>query len=424
MLNRLKQYSSDTFHSLKVRNYRLYFTGQAISMCGTWMQRIGQSWLVLSLTGSGTAVGMVVAFQYLPILIFGPVGGVIADHFPKRKVLFFTQSIAGLLALILGILVATQSAEIWMVYVLASCLGFVDVVDSPTRQTFIHEMVGSDKIKNAVTLNSIQANVGKMLGPAIAGIVIATAGIATCFFLNSVTFIAVLICLSMMKHQELNISEKTVETGGRLISGLRYIRQTPMILNMLIMSAVVGMLTYEFQVSLSLIAKFTFHGDAKSFAILMSAMGAGSIIAGLIIASRKNENPIAFSWACLLFGLAVIGASLSPTLSVAALFMALAGAASIAFSSTGNTTIQLASRPDMRGRVMALWAVAFLGTTPIGGPIIGWIGEHTNPRGALLTGGVAALLVGLYGLILFSQHKMREDNAAAVVDTQRPPSPV
>jgi len=378
-------------------------------MCGTWMQRIGQSWLVLSLTGSGTAVGLVVAFQYLPVLILGPYGGVIADRFEKRKVLFFTQSISGLLALVLGILVVTKTAEVWMVYALASCLGLVDSIDSPTRQIFIHEMVGSDKIKNAVTLNGILANVGKVVGPAIAGIIIATVGIAACFFLNSISFLAVLFCLFLMNDQELNIAEPVEQTGSQLIKGFNYIRRTPIILNMLIMAAIVGMLTYEFQVSLSLLAKFTFQGNAKSYAILMSAMGVGSIIGGLVTASRKNAGPVSFSWAGIAFGLTVLGASLSPNLMISAFFLMLAGASAITFSAIGNTTVQLSSEPGMRGRVMAFWTVAFLGTTPIGGPVVGWIGEHINPRSSLAIGGIAALVAGVYGLLVFNRKKSQTE---------------
>ena len=399
MFSHIKSYGHNTFHSLKVRNYRLYFMGQAVSMSGTWMQRIAQSWLVLSMTGSGTAVGLVVAFQYLPVLIFGPFGGVIADRFPKRKVLYFTQGISGLLALILGILVVTKTAELWMVYLLASLLGLSDAIDSPTRQTFIHEMVGSERIKNAVTLNSILANMGKVIGPAIAGIVIATSGIGVCFFLNAISFAAVIICLSYMRDAELHRTEPIKETKGQLVNGLRYIQRTPVIRNILIMMAIVGTLTYEFQVSLPLIAKFTFHGDAKSYALLMSAMGVGSILGGLVTASRKSSGPVALSWATIILGLTIVGGSLAPNMTVAAVFMLFSGVCAITFSAIGNSTIQLISEPSMRGRVMALWTVAFLGTTPIGGPIVGWIGEHIDPRASLLVGGLAAILAGLFGII-------------------------
>jgi len=404
MLNHIRKFGHNTFNSLKIRNYRLYFFGQGISVCGTWMQRIGQSWLVLKLTESGTAVGLVVAFQYLPVLIIGPFGGVIADRFSKRKILLITQFISGLLALILGVLVATNNVELWMVYALAAALGVIDAVDGPARHTFVHEMVGSDRIKNAVTLNSIEVNMAKVIGPAIAGIIIASIGIASCFLINASTFLAVLICLLFIREDELHKMETIKDIKGQFIKGIQYIGQNHLVRNLLIMMAIVGTFSYEFQVSLPLLAKFTFHGDAKSYSFLMSAMVVGSVLGGLITASRKVGQPIRLAWSAIAFGMAILAVSISPNMATAVIALVVVGVFSISFTAMGNSTIQLSSIPAMRGRVMALWTVAFLGTTLVGGPVIGWVGEYVDPRGGLVVGGLAAICAGIFGMITLRNH--------------------
>ena len=398
MIAPLNSYAQATFSSLRVRNYRLYFIGQGISLCGTWMQTIGQSWLVLKLTGSGTALGLVTACQTLPVLVLGPLGGVVTDRFHKRRLLFLTQLTLCLLALALGLLVATGAIRLWMIFVLASCLGLVAAIDNPARQTFVHEMVGRELLRNAVTLNSTEVNLARVIGPAIAGVLIASTGLAACFIINSISFVAVLVCLYLMRGEELFTVEPIREVRGQLSKGFRYIGDTPVIRDVLIMMAVVGALTYEFNVSLPLAAKFTFHGSAGSFALLTSAMGLGAVLGGLLTAGRKKTSPAGVAWASLAFGAAVLQVAIAPDLLLAVLGMVLVGLCSLGFTSLGNSTLQLESRPDMRGRVMALWTVAFMGTTPVGGPIIGLIGEHANPRWSLVTGGIAALAAGAYGL--------------------------
>ena len=404
MIQRVKQFSHNTFASLKVRNYRLYFIGQGISITGTWMQTIGQSWLVLELTGSGTALGLVTALQFLPILFLAPMGGVMADRFSKRKILFFTQSFAGLLALALGLLVATHVVELWMVFVLAGLLGLNNAIDNPTRQSFIFEMVGHNDISNAVTLNSTEVNLGRIIGPAIAGIIIATIGIALCFFINAVSYVAVLICLAMMNAEELYVGEAIKRAKGQVREGFRYVLATPLLRDLLIMLAIVGTFVYEFQVSLALMARYAFHGDAAAYALLTSAMGLGSVIGGLATAGRRKTNPQAITKMVIILGIAVILAALAPTLWLAALAMVFVGFASINFTSLGNSTLQLESAPHMRSRVMALWSVAFLGSTPIGGPVVGWIGEHVDPRWGLGIGGIAAIVAGVFGMMVMKNH--------------------
>ncbi len=384
-----------TFSSLRVPNYRRFFGGQVISLSGTWMQGIAQSWLVLELTGSGTALGLVSSLQFLPVLLFGPFGGVIADRFDKRRVLYVTQLVAAVLALTLGTLVATEVVELWMVYVLASCLGFVYVVDNPTRQTFIHEMVGSDNLTNAVSLNSVVVNAARVIGPGLAGTLILAVGLAPCFFINAASYSAVFLALWLMDPTQLHREVRSVRRGGQLRAGLRYVRSTPEVLVPLLMMGVVGTLAYEFQVVLPLLARFTFEGDAGTYGTLSALMGLGAVIGGLATAGAGRQPATALSRTAIVFGILHIAAAAMPTLGATYVAMVFVGAASIRFLALGNATLQLAASPEMRGRVMALWAVAFLGSTPIGGPIIGWIGEHIGPRVAMGLGGVATITAGI-----------------------------
>ncbi|HVY67286.1 MAG TPA: MFS transporter, partial [Patescibacteria group bacterium] len=279
-----------TFSSLKIYNYRLYFIGQAVSLCGTWMQVIGQDWLVLKLTNSGTQLGIVSAFQFLPTLLLGPWGGVIADRFNKRKVLYLTQTAAAILALVLGLLVAGGFIQIWMVYVLALALGLVNTVNNPTQQTFVFEMVGQEQLQNAVTLNSTEVNLARAIGPAVSGTLIATVGLAACFIINAVSYIAVLAAFYAMREAELRPSRRVAQIKGQLRQGFRYVRQSAVLLNILIMMAIIGTLSYEFSVILPLVAQFTFHGGAGTYAALVSATGVGSVLGGLYIASRRRAS--------------------------------------------------------------------------------------------------------------------------------------
>ncbi len=365
------------------------------------MQTIAQSWLVLKITGSGTALGLVTALQHLPVLLLGPLGGVIADRFSKRKILFVTQSVFGLLALILGILVATDTVQLWMVNVLAFMFGLVNAVDNPTRQTFVVEMVEKEQLGNAIALNSTQVNVARVIGPAIAGILIATVGLAWCFAINAVSYIAVLAALFIMRTDDLHPIVPVPRTKGQLREGFRYVASNPLLRDTLIMMAIIGTLSYEFNVILPLFARFTFYGDARTYAALTSAMGLGSIIASLFTASRKKRSPEILVRAMLLFGMSMLLVAIAPNFTVALIAMVLVGAFSINVVTLGNVMLQLESTPEMRGRVMALWTVAFLGSTPIGGPIIGWIGEYAGPRWGLAVGGFAALVAAGLGKMRF-----------------------
>jgi MFS family permease len=405
-----RRFSHETFISFSVRNYRLYYIGQIISTSGTFMQSVAQAWLVLKLTNSGTALGIVSALQYIPILLFGTVGGVVADRFPKRIILYFTQSIAGLLAITLGILVATNIINLWMVYVLAFLLGWVTVFDNPARQTFVLELVGEDRLRNAVTLYSTLVNLARVIGPSLAALLIATIGLAPCFILNGVSYAAVVIMLALIRTSELNLTPPAPLAKGQLREGIRYIRSMPILLNTLLMLAIIGTLTFEFQVSLPILAQFTFNSGASGYAFLSACLGLGAVFGGLAVASQKRNTPALLVVAAFFFGGTVLAASLMPTLYLSGMMLVLTGVCSIFFTSLGNTILQLNSAPQMRGRVMAFWAVAFLGSTTIGGPLVGWFASTYGDRWGLAIGGIAGIAAGLLGLLNLRRAHHRSAN--------------
>jgi len=395
----LQKYSHETFSSLYIRNYRLYYLGQMISTSGTFMQSVAQAWLVLQLTHSGTALGITSALQYVPILVLGPYGGVIADRFPKRQILYITQSISGVLALILGVLTATGLVRVWMVYILAFCLGLVTIFDNPARQTFYIELVGPDNLRNAVTLYSTLVNLARIIGPAVAAGLIAGLGLAPCFIVNGFSYGAVVIMLAMMRSEELLVTPPEPRGKGQLVEGFKYVLSSPILGPVLLVMAIIGTLTFEFQVSLPLIAQFTFKGDASSYAFLTGSMGFGAAVGGIFFASRKGITPSKVVTAALLFGVMVLAAAFMPTLLLSGIALVAVGIASINFSSLGNSILQLESSPRMRGRVMSFWSVAFLGTTTFGGPIVGWFAQTVGARWGLALGGFAGLGAAALGAI-------------------------
>jgi MFS family permease len=399
MALQLSQWGRVTFASLWVRNYRLYFIGQTISQAGTFMQQVAQAWLVLKLTNSGTALGLIAALQNLPILLFAPFGGTLADRYSKRKLLVLTQIGFGALALLLGALVLTGLVRLWMVAASALCFGLINCVDNPTRQSFVVEMVGAPQLRNAVSLNSTMMNLARIIGPAIAGVLITAAGLAPCFILNGLSYGAVIIMLLAMRVGELFTPIRAGRGKGQIADGIRYAFSTPILRNILVIMAIVGTLTYEFQVSLPLLAEFTYGGNAGSYAALTSALGIGAVVGGIVTASRKSTSFNTLVLAACLFGLTALLAAFMPTLALAVAGVVLLGFCSIYFASTGNTTLQLASDPQMRGRIMALWSMAVLGSTTIGGPIVGIIGQQFGARWGLAIGGLAALVAAAYGTL-------------------------
>ncbi len=403
ILNHLQK----TFSSLGIKNYRLYFIGQAISLSGNWMQTVGLAWLVLELTHSGTILGLVIAAQFLPILFFAPIGGVITDRLPKRNILYVTQALMGIVALTLGLLVASGAVQLWMVFVIAICIGLVNSVDNPTRQTFALEMVGHENLANAITLNSSEINLARVIGPAIAGVLISTIGLAPCFIINGLSFGALLIVLKLMDSAALQASPRVGQVKGQLTEGFKYILHTPKLRDTLIMLAIVGTLAYEFQVSLPIIARITFHGTAGTYAWLTGAMGLGAVVGGLSTAHLKKSGPHMLIIMACVFGIAILLAAIMPTLPLAIVAMVVVGVFSITFTTLGNVILQLESTPEMRGRVMSLWTVAFLGSTPIGGPIVGFIGENAGPRWGLAIGGVAAIAAAAFGW--WTLHRQKDE---------------
>lgn len=395
---RLRRRTKHTFQSLSVRNYRLYFIGQGISLCGTWMQTVAQGWLVLQITGSGAQVGLVVALQFLPLLILTPLGGMVADRFPKRRVVLTTQSLFFIQQLALGIVVVSGVVQLWMVYALALAFGLVNAFDNPARQTFVSELVKREYVKNAVALNSTQVNLARAVGPTVGALLIAGVGIGFCFLANAATTVAVLIALSMIDasqlHRENSVSR--LKPFMQLVEAWHYVRKHEMIREILIMATLIGTFTWEFQITLPILAKFAFGTDASAYSHLWVGMGLGSVAGGLLAAGRKKVAMHHLVGSAILFGIAMLLTAFMPTLPLAVACMVLVGFFSINFTSLANTMIQLESDSSVRGRVMSLWTMAMLGSTPIGGPIVGFIAQYAGPRWGVGIGGGAALLAGLW----------------------------
>jgi MFS family permease len=399
--------------SLRQRNYRLFFFGQLISVAGTWMQTVAQSFVVLDLTHSGTQLGLTTAARFLPMFIFGPVGGLFADRMDKQRVLYVTQTLAGLLAAAFAVLLATGSIRLWVVYLLALALGFVNVFDNPARQSFISEMVPAGELPNAVTLNSVAMNMARVFGAALGGVIAAAIGLPLCFACNALSFAAVLISLAAMRKSQLFPAKRVAREKGQVRQGLRYVRSTPELLIPLLMIAVVGTLAWEFQVTLPLMASKIFHGGAEAYGVMASVMGAGAVAGGLISAARPRPRGRALCLAAIGWGLAILAAAAAPTMALELAALVFVGYGSITFNSLAKTTLQLAAKPEMRGRVMALWGLAWLGSTPIGGPIVGWVGQSDGARWSLVIGGLPTLICGILALPALT----RIDRRAARVQT-------
>lgn len=386
-----------TFESLSVRNYRLFFSGQIVSWTGTWVSWVAQGWLVLELTGSGFGLGLVTATQWLPVLLFGAWAGVIADRFEKRKVLIATNISSALLSLALGLVTVLGLVELWMVIVDALLMGIATAIDNPTRQTFTYEMVGRERLTNAVSLNTATFTTARVIGPAVAGFMIAGVGIGECFLLNAVSFVPVTIAIVVMDRSALRPTERAVAARGQVFEGFRYVLGKPGLKTIMVMMAIVGTLQYNFQVILPVLAKETFHGNATTLGFLGASIGIGMFAGSMLSAAFGRPSRDVLLKAGGLLGVMSLIVATAPSVWVAAALMVPLGAASMAFLATMNATLQLGSSDAMRGRVMALYFVLFLGSTPIGAPIIGWIAEAIDARAALVTGGVATLVACAYG---------------------------
>ena len=388
-----------TFSSLRTsRNFRLYLFGQLVSEVGTWMNFTASAWLVLQLTDSGTALGANVALYFLPVLLLGAYGGVLADRYDKRRILIWTQSTYAVVALTMWAVVASNLVEgrVWIVFVLSLASGLVTAFDNPTRQSFYVEMVGEEHVRNAVSLNSAAFTGSRVIGPAVAGILIATVGIAACFLIDGLSYLAVLTALLLLRQAELHPQTRSTRERGHLVAGLKYIWGADELRRPLIAMAVVFTFAFNFAVFVPLLAERTFGGDAGTFGLLSALAGVGSFFGAMTMASRAAEPQMRglALWA-LGAGTALAIVGLAPTLPLAALAMVPLGFSVMAFMITANTMLQLRALPQARGRVMALYGIVFLGSTPIGAPIAGVIGQRLGPQAGFVLSGLAAAGLGL-----------------------------
>jgi MFS family permease len=397
-----------SFASLSVPNYRLYFGGQIVSLAGNWMQIVAELWLILTLTDSGVYVGLATALQFAGILVFGALGGSLADRFDKRKLLMISQTAMAVPATVLFLLAATGAAEAWMVLAVIGLRGLVLSVDNPARQAFVIEIVGPERVVNAVGLNSVLIHSARITGPAIAGGIIALWGVAPCFAVNALSFVAMLIALWRMDPSKLRRPEARRRRGG-VRHALRYVADTPELRVPLLLMLVLGTLGFNFQVIIPLLADRSFGGDVSAYSLMMIAMGVGSIAGALIVGARNQASKQLIAGAALGFGVASFLAAAAPTLALEMAALVLLGLASVTFAAGINSGLQLAAAPEMRGRVMALYSIVFLGSTPIGGPLTGWIGETVSPRASLALAGVTAVAVAAAAALAWRERRRPAD---------------
>jgi MFS family permease len=393
-----------TFRSLSGFNYRMWASGAIVSNIGTWMQRIAQDWLVLTqLThNNATAIGVVMALQFGPQMLLLPWTGFAADHFDRRKILLTTQASLGTLALGLGILTISGLVQLWHVYVFAFLLGCVTAFDGPARQTFVSELVGEADLSNAVALNSTSFNTARMIGPAIAGVLIASVGTGWVFLINAASFGAVLCSLSLMRIDELYKDSKATRSGTSLTDGFRYVWKRPDIRVVLIMLFLIGTFGINFAIFISTMAVTVFHAGAGQYGLLMSSMAIGSVTGALLSARRAKPSITILCVAAAVFGFGLTLAALMPNYWLFALALIIVGMAAQSFTTTANATVQLSTDSSMRGRMMSIFMAIALGGTPIGAPIVGWVADTFGPRWALGVGasaGFVAALIGVYYLI-------------------------
>ena len=363
-----------------------------ISNSGTWMQRVAQDWLVLSLThGSGTALGVTTGLQFLPLLLFGLYGGVLADRFPKRRILMITQAVMGALALVLGVLALTGTAQVWQVYALAFALGVATVVDNPTRQTFAVEMVGPNDLSNAIALNSAIFNMARIVGPAIAGVLIAAIGTGPVFVVNAASYGAVLVSLYLMRDDDLYLRARVPRAKGQLREGLRYVRERRDLVMLLIVLFFVAAFGMNFQMTTALMSREVFHSGASSFGLASTVLAVGALAGSLLSARRKRPRMRLLLIAAAAFGVLEIVSGMMPTYGLFLVALVPTGIALLTFNTTANAVMQLSVPSWMRGRVMGLYMLVFAGSSPIGAPLLGWLAEVFGPRSGLIVGGVVSL---------------------------------
>ncbi|MFF4371438.1 MFS transporter [Streptomyces sp. NPDC001594] len=393
--------SNSMFSSLRVRNYRLFAAGQAVSNTGTWMQRIAQDWLVLSLTGSASAVGVTIALQFLPMLLFGLYGGVLADRLPKRPLLIATQIAMGLTGVALAALTLAGHVQVWHVYLAAFLLGLVTVVDNPARQTFVSEMVGPAQVANAVSLNSANFQSARLVGPAIAGVLITAVGSGWAFLLNGLSFAAPIAALLMMRTRELYVVEPRPRAKGQLREGLRYVAGRPDLVWPIVLVGFIGTFGFNFPIWLSAFVDDVFHADAGTYGLFNTLIAAGSLAGALLAARRGNTRLRVLVTAAVLFSALLLVTAFAPGFWLFAALLVPVGMFGLTVNVVANSSVQMATDPAMRGRVMALYMMVFTGGTPVGAPLVGWITDTYGARLGMAAGGLVSLAAAVaVGLIL------------------------
>ncbi|MFF8596514.1 MFS transporter [Streptomyces sp. NPDC015220] len=389
------------FSSLKVRNYRLFFLGQVVSNTGTWMQRIAQDWLVLSLTGSSAAVGITTALQFLPMLLFGLYGGVLVDRLPKRPTLLVTQSAMAVTGLVLAALTLSGQVQVWHVYLAAFAVGLATVLDNPARQSFVSEMVGPNQLQNAVSLNSANFQSARLIGPAVAGLMITGVGTGWAFLANGLSFVAPIAGLLLMRARELHVVERAPRGKGQLREGLRYVAGRPDLIWPIVLVGFIGTFGFNFPVWLSAYADDVFHAGAGAYSLFNTVMAVGSLVGALLAARRGTARLRVLIAAAAAFGALEVVAALAPSYWLFALLMAPIGVFGLTVNVTANTAVQMATDPAMRGRVMALFMMVFMGGTPLGAPLVGWVTDAYGARIGFALGGLISLAAATtIGLVL------------------------
>jgi len=388
---------SPTFRAFRTFNYRVWATGAIVSNVGTWMQRVAQDWLVLTVLTdhSAVAVGITTGLQFAPMLLLAPFAGLLADRLPKRNLLIGTQSAMGLIGLLMGILVVTDSVQLWHAYALAFALGVAAAVDSPARQAFVSEMVPREDLSNAVGLNSASFHAARIIGPGLAGLLIAWVGTGPVFLINAVTFLAVIASLLRMRVSELTPAARAPRGKGQLREGVRYVRRRPDLILIMSIVCLVGTFGLNFQMTTAIMATAQFGKGSGEYGLLGSIMAIGSLAGALLAARRERPRLRLVIGATFAFGGFASLSALMPTYGLFALSLIPVGLSSLTLMTSANATVQLSVAPEMRGRVMALYMAIFMGGTPIGAPIIGWIGSALGPRWTILVGGLISLVTAL-----------------------------
>ncbi|MBA3282536.1 MAG: MFS transporter [Acidimicrobiia bacterium] len=397
MRSRARGAARDTFRSLRVRNFRLFFTGQLISQTGTWLSMVAQTLLVLRLTRSGVAVGLLTAYQFAPVLVLGAWAGTVADRSDKRRLLTVLQTVAMVQSVALAAVAFSGHASLVAIYVLAGIQGVITALDNPTRRAFVVEMVDAPDVANAVSLNSAVMTGSRVVGPALAGALVVTVGFGWAFLLDAVSYSAVIVGLLMMRSSELHPSIPAIRAPGQVREGLRYVRANDHLLVPLVMMAIVGTLAFNFQVTIPLLVTGPLGGGDGTFTLLFSVVSGGSLMGALWTARRTAVTGRQLIVACAGFGVAMLGLAAAPGLGLAFPVGVLLGVTSIAFMTSSTAIVQVCSAPEYRGRVLALQSMVFLGSTPIGGPLIGWISDVAGPRAGVAVGGLACLVAAAYG---------------------------